>query len=316
MVNITKFNSLDSRKLSLLDLAGLLDESILAGNAARGYLSPLGITILDVLVEDNSAFQSKLITVKANPLTGQLTETDDVRGDCLGEINITIKAASKSSIVEKANAGKLLWTFFKPYSATAKEPLMSETTAINYMKTQYYADPALQAATATLQLTDVFAKLFSANEKVTILWNERAINEAEKSGPSPSSLRNNVEKAYYDFCDIVVQTVKFQPTPEIETLFSVMNEIRIKYTKRLPVKFTNRNVVTDPIAKQKYTGKEVTPLTRVFFKKEEELIELRFTIDFYITYRNNIEVGEAQIIIHGKSKYTGKYISTFHIEKE
>jgi hypothetical protein len=49
-------------------------------------------------------------------------------------------------------------------------------------------------------------------------------------------------------------------------------------------------------------------------KENEEFTELRFTVDYFFTYKNNIEIGEAQIIIHGKGKYTGKYTSTFHIE--
>jgi hypothetical protein len=317
MTDSIKFNSLDSRKLSLLDLAGLIDESLFAGKAASPFLGTLGITALNVLEGANNTFQSKLITVKANPITELITGSDDWRDDNLGEIKITIKAALKSSIPEKANAGKTLGTFMNPYQHVAKEPIMSETTAIRHMQAQYNTNPALQAAAATLQLTEVFANLFSANEQVANLWNERAIDDAEKNGPSPSSLRSNVEKAYYDFCDVVVQTVKFQPTPELETLFSVMNDIRIKYSKFLPVKLTNSNTIVDAIAKQKYTGKEITPITRVFYKKEDgELNELRFTIDFYITYRNNVEVGEAQIIIHGKGKYRGRYTSIFHIEKE
>jgi hypothetical protein len=150
---------------------------------------------------------------------------------------------------------------------------------------------------------------------VSIIWNERAINEAGKSGPSPSSLKSNLGKAYHDFCNIVLQSIKLQPTPELETLFSVMNEIRIKYAKFLPIRLTDMNTMVEAVAIQKYTGKAITPITRVFIKKEnDKFSELRFTVDFYITYKNNIKTGEAKIIIHGKGKYTGSYISTFHIE--
>jgi hypothetical protein len=39
-------------------------------------------------------------------------------------------------------------------------------------------------------------------------------------------------------------------------------------------------------------------------------------VDFDVTYRNNIEAGEAQLFVHGKGKYAGKYITTFHIKKK
>jgi hypothetical protein len=45
----------------------------------------------------------------------------------------------------------------------------------------------------------------------------------------------------------------------------------------------------------------------------EQLIELEFTKDYDITYRENVEVGEAALIVHGKGHYTGHYETTFHI---
>jgi hypothetical protein len=96
-----------------------------------------------------------------------------------------------------------------------------------------------------------------------------------------------------------------------------MNEIRIKYSKFLPFKLTNANTSVDTIPIQIYTGKAITPIPRVFVKKgNDESVELQFSVDFVVTYRNNTEVGEAKIIVHGKGKYTGSYNSTFHIAKE
>jgi hypothetical protein len=44
-------------------------------------------------------------------------------------------------------------------------------------------------------------------------------------------------------------------------------------------------------------------------------VELTFAKDFDVTYRNNIEVGEAKLSVHGKGKYTGSYNTTFHIKR-
>jgi hypothetical protein len=314
MVNITKFQSLDTHKLSISDLAGLSNETIVAAVATRTTLGPLATAALDVLIVADGAFRENLVLDKKNPLTEQIAIFDKKRDSDFWEVKRTSKAAAKSSIEEKAEAGKLLENFLKPYQNLAKEPLMSETSSINHLRTQFDSNPALQRAADTLQLTDVFNNLWNNNEQLSILWNERAISEAEKNGPSPSSLKNNLEKSYHDFCDIILQSVKFQPDNTIQTLFSVMNEIRIKYAKSLPVKINSKNIFVEPVPVQKYTGKDITPITRVLIRKEnEEFTELRFTVDFYFTYRNNIEVGEAQIIIHGKGKYTGTYTSTFHI---
>jgi hypothetical protein len=163
---------------------------------------------------------------------------------------------------------------------------MSETSTLNYMQVQFNADTALQNAATVLQLTSVFANLFSANEQVSNLWNERALEDAVKSGPSPSSLKNNLEKRYNSFCVVMTQSVNLQPSAALENLFSVMNEIRIKYAKSLPIKFTDANTSVASIEKQQYTGKMITPVPQVFFKTGDgEVTELQFTIDFYVTSR-------------------------------
>ncbi|MDR2410286.1 MAG: DUF6261 family protein [Bacteroidales bacterium] len=262
-----KYQTLDAYGLSVVDIAGLSNETIIAGNAARPSLSSLGIVSLDVLVDADNAFRANLITEKASPLTEQIANFDKQRDDSFWEIKRTVKIAAKSSDVNKAEAGKVLDAFLKPYHNLAKEPLMSETSTINYLQTQYMANPALHVAVETLQLNDVFITFFNANEQVSVIWNERALAEAGKKAPSPSSLKSNLGKAYNDFCDIVLQSVKLQPAPELETLFSVMNEIRVKYAKSLPFKLTNANTVVEPVAIQKYTGKPVTPVTQVFIKK-------------------------------------------------
>jgi hypothetical protein len=317
MAKILKYNPLDSHSLSIVNIGGLTQETIIAGNSVSpAILGTLGTNALNILVDADKAFRANLITGKANPLTEQITQFDKQRDNNYLEIWRTVKTLAKSSFPDKAEAGKLLMDFLKPYHNLAKEPMMSETSTLNYLQTQFNANPDLLNAAATLQLTDIFVNLFATNEKISVLWNERALKEAEKRGPSPSSLKHNLGKAYNGFCNVVFQTLKLQPTPEIETLFSVMNEIRIKYAKFLPIKLTNANTLVEPVAIQKYTGKPVMPVSKVFIKKEnEEFNELIFTVDFYITYKNNVEVGEAQIIIHGKGKYSGRYTSTFHIKR-
>jgi hypothetical protein len=311
-----KFHKLDVGKLTIVNLAGLSNETIIAGTAAGSAIGSLGTTALTALVSADNAFRAKLITTKGSQLTKQLQEIDKQRDENVLEIWRTASTASKSSIATIAAAGQELVTFMKPYHNVQKEPMMSETSTLNYLQTQFTADTALQTAAATLQLTTVFTSLFKANEQVSTLWNERALEEAEKSGPSPSSLRPDLERCYNSFCTVIDQTINLTPSTALENLFSVMNEIRIKYAKSLPVKITDANTSVAPIPVQVYTGKAITPIPRVSFKMDDDkFIELLFTVDFYVTYRNNTDVGEAKIIIHGKGKYTGTYTSTFHIER-
>jgi hypothetical protein len=268
----------------------------------------------DLTVTDRS-FRARLVGIQGSPVTRLIQEKDKIRDDCVSEVMRTANAASKSSMEPNATAGKTLVTFLHPYHNVQKEPMMSETSILNHMQEKYNADHEVQNAAIMLQLDKVFMNLFDANDQVSQFWNQRVAEDAAKSGPSASSLKRDLEKSYRNFCDVVTQTVNMTPSPEIENLFFAMNEIRIKYAKNLPVKLTDANTVVAPVPMQKYTGQPITPIPTVSLKTDDgKLIELRFTVDYYVTYRNNIKVGEAKLIIHGKGKYTGTYTSTFHVE--
>jgi hypothetical protein len=310
-----RLHPLDTHKLSIVDLGGLSQETIIAGKAIELQLGPLGIKALNVLIETDDAFRSRLILVKGSPITLQIQNADVLRDDRLSESWRTSSAAAKSSIDVTAAAGKVLVTFLRPYRNAQKEPLMSETSIINFMQEKYVANQEVQDAATMLQLDTVFTTLFTANTEVSILWNQRANEDAGNSRPSPSSLKRDLEKSYRNFCDVVLQTLNLSPTTQLENLFVVLNGIRIKYAKFLPVRITDLNTTAAPIPTQKYTGNAITPIPTVFLKiNDGNFKEMKFSVDFYITYRNNVKVGEAKIIIHGKGKYKGTYTTSFHIE--
>jgi hypothetical protein len=81
----------------------------------------------------------------------------------------------------------------------------------------------------------------------------------------------------------------------------------------VPISLSESHTSVAPIAEQVRTGKHITPIPLVFFNHDGKLDELIFAQDFTVTYRNNGEVGEAKIMIHGKGKYTGTYSTHFHI---
>ncbi|MDR1221550.1 MAG: DUF6261 family protein [Tannerella sp.] len=316
---MVKFHSLYTHRLSILDLAGLSTETIIAGKAAGSdALGTLGTAAFNALIAADSAFSAKLVTAKSSTLTKQIHDLDVTRDTDLQEIHRTATAASKGSNADRAAAGEKLLAFLKPYHDATDKALMSETAVLNYMHIQYNADPLLLDAAVLLYLDSVFAGLFTANEQLSDLWNERADNDADQSGPSPTSLRRELEKCYDAFCDVTVQNLRLLPTPTREHLFQVMNEIRIKYSRSLPVRLTNANTSVEAIPPQVYTGKPLTPVPpHVFIKTDDdgEFRELLFSVDYFVTYRNNTDVGEARILIHGKGHYTGLYTSTFHIVK-
>jgi hypothetical protein len=174
-----KFHSLNASRLTIVNLAGLSNETIIAGNAAGSVaLGTLGMAAFDALVTANSAFRGKLIMDKGSTLTKQIHDLDRQRDADFQEIWRTAGAAAKSSITANAEAGQTLVKFLKSYHDSPKEPLMSETSTFQYMHIRFNENPNLQNAAVTLQLDGVFANLFTASEQISDVWNERANEDA------------------------------------------------------------------------------------------------------------------------------------------
>jgi hypothetical protein len=70
-----------------------------------------------------------------------------------------------------------------------------------------------------------------------------------------------------------------------------------------------------PIAVQPYTGHPVTPPVKVFVFTKDGTEELIPDKDFYVTFKNNVEVGNARCTVHGKGKYKGSQTITFAIAR-
>lgn len=68
-------------------------------------------------------------------------------------------------------------------------------------------------------------------------------------------------------------------------------------------------VIVNTLPNQIYTGKAVTPLVTV----KDSGVLLRNGVDYTLSYRNNINIGIAQVIINGKGKYQGTKTINFNI---
>jgi hypothetical protein len=139
------------------------------------------------------------------------------------------------------------------------------------------------------------------------------MESAENNAPSASSIQAQVVKSYRRFSAIVMHIVEVMPSDEIILLLNDMNAVRRKYATNHPIKIEAPQTVVAPIPIQLHTGSPVTPLPRAIYDNGSEGVELVFSRDFSVTYRNNVAIGEAILILHGKGRYTGQHVVTFHI---
>ncbi|MDR2362632.1 MAG: DUF6261 family protein [Prevotellaceae bacterium] len=76
------------------------------------------------------------------------------------------------------------------------------------------------------------------------------------------------------------------------------------------------HTVIDAIDTQDYTGTPIIVIPKVFYREKEKPTKtLILGTDFDVTYKNNINVGTAELTIHGKGAYKGKKSVTFNIKR-
>jgi hypothetical protein len=71
----------------------------------------------------------------------------------------------------------------------------------------------------------------------------------------------------------------------------------------------------EPIDPQLYTGFPITPTPKVYDQTSKGTIMLELGKDYNVSYKDNVNVGNAQCIIRGKGAYSGSKIVTFIIKR-
>ena len=306
-----KFSHLQANNLKLANLAGLADETLFVVEPQASLLGDTGIKLVSKLRIDANTMKTEIDRPRSSLLTGQIKQANDACDTTLDDIKRSIKTGAKSTITSKASAGEILEHFLKPFWKLNKKPLMSQISMTNEFLARYASDPALQQAAQTLAIDELFTVLAPQNAELSNLYNQRLAEYAAET-LSATDIKNTVVEDYNAVCDIIVRTANVEPAQgTLVVLFNETDNIRKKYSALLPSKINLADAVTEPIPSQIYTGKAITPIPVLYYEGKE----LVFTVDFSLSYKNNVEVGEATVTMHGKGKFNGRHIRKFNIER-
>jgi hypothetical protein len=312
-----KFVTVNAYSLSIDDVFGLCSETVTLAVAQAIVLGDLGAARLATLQSALAALKARMGINRKSPLTAQIEALDKLRDGRFSDLRRFVKAATQSTTPATRAEGDALMQVLKPFWNTLDEPLASQTGQIRIFREHYLADAAALTAAGALNLATLIDDLFAGNDQLAALYDQRFAEEALIEGPSAESLKPPVVKSYDAFCDVVVQTLDALPSEAVQVLFNEMNELRRKYVARLPKDLgAGEHTVVEPIATQQYTEKAVTPLPKAYYREEgKPTTELVFAKDFSLTYKNNINVGTAEVTLHGKGAYKGRKTVTFNIAR-
>ncbi|MDR3267676.1 MAG: DUF6261 family protein, partial [Tannerella sp.] len=175
-----------------------------------------------------------------------------------------------------------------------------------------YAVPVM-----TLGLGAWIDELDKAHVEFENLFVQRNAERAAKPDASSRSARKAVDNVFCQMTEIINASAVLDKTGAFVDFIAQLNG-ELKYAvEHTPhhARHDVAHVTVADIPTQPRTGKPVVVIPTVFFTVPgKPAVELVFTKDFTVTYRDNIEPGTATLVIHGKGAYKGTREITFQIK--
>jgi hypothetical protein len=303
----------DAHLMYMVQFKDLVDESrpikTLLGTKYQDFLLKLG--------KEGEVFQ----IMKKSDLTDPLAEAARRVDRALIGMNTAVAAALHHPDHTVVVAAQSLHNRLKAFGNIARKNYEEESADVNMLLMEL-AGPEYAAKVTLVGLTTWVTELTAAEAAFEALYTQRRDEESQKPQETMLEARRDTDAAYRPIIEALnAHTVVDDVATEgLETLIEKLNTNIERYNNIYrPTKkdlSVSDHCVVVPIDTQTYTEKAVTPIPKVYYREEgKPTVELTFAKDFSVTYKNNVNVGMAECIIHGKGEYKGQVTVTFNIAR-
>ncbi|MDR3308670.1 MAG: DUF6261 family protein [Tannerella sp.] len=212
-------------------------------------------------------------------------------------------------------AAKILENYLKPFGSIGSKSYKAESAAVQKLVFDMLNTYAPQVT--ILGLGEWIEEINLAEVEFTTTYAERNAEQADRPQAEIRDVRRDMEGYYFKMTNVAEADVNLNgPAKCGEFIRQLNNQIDDYNAGLYPTRHDIIHAVAVPIPTQKYTGKAIIPIPEVHYVQEgHPTVELVFSVDFTVTYKENVNVGDAELIIHGKGKYKGKKTITFNIER-
>lgn len=254
--------------------------------------------------------------IKKDVLTKKIEDADYRLDHALTAIRAMARAQEYSLVQNIAEAAQRVYVMLMGYGDVSKRPYEEEEGDIRAILNQL--NGAYVGDVSTLGLSPQVNELqaaFTAFEQLLTQRDDKSLKKPERTF---REVRRDIEKVYHQVETIVnagaiigTATAAFitfinHLNPEIERLNGEFHRVRHDISDAQP----------EQIQPQTYTGRPLTPVPKVLYvTKSDGTIQLELGRDFDVSYYDNIEVGVARCMIHGKGAYKGSKTVTFVIQR-
>jgi hypothetical protein len=200
----------------------------------------------------------------------------------------------------------------KSYGRVTVKPYLQEAGAVKvileHLNGDLYAD--VQTAGLTVWLPSIRSAL---NEFVGLL-EKREAQSLRKPPEKFPEVRRGIESVWRRIVLSVNAGATLNMSPEFAALIDALNpEIEYLNSEFHRVRHDIAAAEPSPVAPQPYTGEPCTPVPEVLYVTPGGAVKLELGRDFNITYKNNVNAGNAECTVHGKGGYKGRKTVTFII---
>ncbi|MDR0604465.1 MAG: DUF6261 family protein [Bacteroidales bacterium] len=262
--------------------------------------------------------------MRQSEFTEKKAAADYDRDKTLIGITATVKAATKHVIPLMQDYAKHVFVAINNFGNLAKADYNAETAGIDSLLVRLRSKEYIVAVEA-LGLTPWLDELEKYNNLFKEYANEVEQELVEKPSIKYKDARHDTDKALRkiikrisSLIDINGPEAYSQFVSEFNVHVNLYNTQLNEHYGRLHAKRDISNAEIDTIPVQTYMGKPVYVIPVVKIRKiekdnTESIIELEFTKDFTVGYKNNAAAGTATLTIKGIGKYSGEIITTFNI---
>lgn len=256
--------------------------------------------------------------VRKSALTEQIADADDTIDRLLVGINAVVLAGLHSSMSAIAESARRVHIMLKNYGDVAHESYDDEAGDVRKLLEQF-TGPYTQDA-ANLGLAMWVQQLQTALNTFNSLLRQRSAEQGGKPPYTAREVRKGIEGVYHQMVYIIDAHAAVGASTDFAAFIDLLNpeidRLNAEFHRARKDLSEPGHCVIEPLPTQAYTEKPVTPVPPVHYLEEgKETVKLYLGKDFAITYKNNKDVGQAELTVHGKGGYKGQKSLSFHIAR-
>jgi hypothetical protein len=299
------------------DYMNQLSELVEEFPAVKNFMLALSEALAVALAKESALINM----MKKSDYTVLIAEADNRVDRCITGMNATINAGLHSPNHQVLEAAQSLHNRFRAFGDIGKKSYEAETTDVNLLLADL-ASAEYAAKVTLLGLTAWVTELTAAEAAFEALYKQRSIETSEKPQGRIRDARRETDAIYHSMINnynawlLLYSVLDPEYYAFAARLNAIIDHFNERYHHAKKDLSAGDHCVIEPVGTQAYTERAITPVPKVHYRTEgKPTAVLSLGKDFEVTYKNNVNVGMAEVTVHGKGDYKGKKMTTFMIAR-